>query len=79
MPAVGICAYLAAVYLCADATRAGQPDLAGAFRRRALGTGLIVGAVAVAGIAVWTPTRLCCSPDSPAGPCPWSPGPPRPG
>ncbi|HJT05208.1 MAG TPA: cytochrome d ubiquinol oxidase subunit II, partial [Pseudonocardiaceae bacterium] len=50
--AVGICAYLAAVYLCADAVRADQHDLAEAFRRRALGTGLTVGAVALAGIAV---------------------------
>jgi cytochrome d ubiquinol oxidase subunit II len=50
--AVGICGYLAAVYLCADATRAAQLDLADAFRRRALGTGLGVGAVALAGIAV---------------------------
>ncbi|OLE24167.1 MAG: cytochrome D ubiquinol oxidase subunit II [Catenulispora sp. 13_1_20CM_3_70_7] len=50
--AVGICAYLAAVYLCADAVRAAQHDLAEAFRRRALGTGLIVGVVALAGIAV---------------------------
>jgi cytochrome bd ubiquinol oxidase subunit II len=49
--AVGICAYLAAVYLCADAVRAAQHDLAEAFRRRALGTGLIVGVVALAGIA----------------------------
>jgi len=50
--AVGICGYLAAVYLCADAIRAGQHDLADAFRRRALGTGLVIGAVALAGIAV---------------------------
>jgi cytochrome d ubiquinol oxidase subunit II len=50
--AVGICGYLAAVYLCADAIRAGQPDLADAFRRRALGAGLVIGAVALAGIAV---------------------------
>jgi cytochrome d ubiquinol oxidase subunit II len=50
--AVGVCGYLAAVYLCADAVRAAQPDLADAFRRRALGTGLLVGAIALAGIAV---------------------------
>jgi cytochrome d ubiquinol oxidase subunit II len=50
--AVGACAYLAAAYLTADAARAGQPGLAGAFRRRAIATGLVVGAVAVAGIAV---------------------------
>jgi cytochrome d ubiquinol oxidase subunit II len=50
--AVGACAYLAAAYLTADAARAGQPALAEAFRRRAIATGLVVGAVALAGIAV---------------------------
>jgi cytochrome d ubiquinol oxidase subunit II len=49
--AVGTCAYLAAVYLCDDAARAGTPEL-GSFRRKALGTGLVTGAVALAGIAV---------------------------
>ncbi|GLW98747.1 cytochrome d ubiquinol oxidase subunit II [Microtetraspora sp. NBRC 16547] len=48
--AVGVCAYLAAVYLCDDAVRAGL-DPAG-FRRRAIGTGIVVGVVALAGIAV---------------------------
>jgi cytochrome bd ubiquinol oxidase subunit II len=50
--AVGVCAYLAAVYLTADAERAGQAALAERFRRRALGTGVAVGAVALAGIGV---------------------------
>jgi cytochrome d ubiquinol oxidase subunit II len=64
--AVGTCAYLAACYLCHDAVRLGAPkrrltdpaqvpahdDLAEGFRRRALGTGVAVGAVAVGGIAV---------------------------
>jgi len=50
--AVGVCAYLAAVYLTADAARARQPGLAEALRRRALVTGLVVGAIALAGIAV---------------------------
>jgi cytochrome d ubiquinol oxidase subunit II len=50
--AVGVCAYLAAVYLTADAARASQPGLAEQLRRRALVTGLTVGAVALAGIAV---------------------------
>jgi cytochrome d ubiquinol oxidase subunit II len=50
--AVGTVAYLAATYLCADATREGQHQLAEAFRRRALTTGLVLGAVALGGIAV---------------------------
>jgi cytochrome d ubiquinol oxidase subunit II len=50
--AVGTAAYLAATYLCADATREGQHQLAEAFRRRALTTGLVLGAVALGGIAV---------------------------
>jgi cytochrome bd ubiquinol oxidase subunit II len=50
--AVGTCGYLAAVYLCADARRAGQPRLAAEFRRRALVTAAVVGAIAAAGIAV---------------------------
>jgi cytochrome bd ubiquinol oxidase subunit II len=50
--AVGVCAYLAAVYLTADAVRAGAPDLAEGFRRRGLVSGVVVGAVALAGIAI---------------------------
>jgi cytochrome d ubiquinol oxidase subunit II len=50
--AVGTCAYLAACYLCHDAVRLGAADLAEGFRRRALGTGVAVGAVAIGGIAV---------------------------
>ncbi|TWF79932.1 cytochrome bd-I ubiquinol oxidase subunit 2 apoprotein [Pseudonocardia hierapolitana] len=46
--AVGACAYLAAVYLCADARRAGDEELAEAFRVRALATGVLVGAATVA-------------------------------
>jgi cytochrome d ubiquinol oxidase subunit II len=45
-------AYLAAVYLAADAARIGNSDLVAAFRRRALGTGVVAGAVALAGLAV---------------------------
>ncbi|MEU6738267.1 cytochrome d ubiquinol oxidase subunit II [Streptosporangium sandarakinum] len=58
--AIGVCVYLAAVYLCDDARRAGLPDLAEGFRRRALVTGLVVGAVALAGVAVlrWDAPRL---------------------
>jgi cytochrome d ubiquinol oxidase subunit II len=50
--AVGVCAYLAAVYLTADAVRTGAPDLADAFRRRGLAAGAIVGAIALGGIWV---------------------------
>jgi cytochrome d ubiquinol oxidase subunit II len=50
--AVGTCAYLAAVYLCADARRAGQERLAEGFRRRALATGVLVGAATVAALLV---------------------------
>jgi cytochrome d ubiquinol oxidase subunit II len=50
--AVGVCAYLAAVYLTADARRAGESDLAEYFRSRALTTGFVVGLVAVAGLIV---------------------------
>jgi cytochrome d ubiquinol oxidase subunit II len=50
--AVGTCAYLAAIYLCHDALRLAQPDLAEGFRRRGLITGAIVGAAVLGGIAV---------------------------
>ncbi|WP_326642226.1 cytochrome d ubiquinol oxidase subunit II [Streptosporangium sp. NBC_01755] len=50
--AVGVCAYLAAIYLCDDAVRAGMPHLAESFRTKALIMGLCVGVVALAGIAV---------------------------
>jgi cytochrome d ubiquinol oxidase subunit II len=45
-------AYLAAVYLAGDAERVGEPDLVHAFRRRALGTGVVTGVVAIAGLLV---------------------------
>jgi cytochrome d ubiquinol oxidase subunit II len=50
--AVGTCAYLAAVFLCADARREDDPELVEWFRRRAIGTALVVGVVALIGIAV---------------------------
>ncbi|GHH72854.1 cytochrome D ubiquinol oxidase subunit II [Streptomyces sulfonofaciens] len=50
--AVLACAHLAAVYLCADAVRAGEPGLARGFERRAMLSGLLSGLVALAGIAV---------------------------
>ncbi len=50
--AVIFCAYLAAVYLAADAHRSGRPDLADAFRTRAIAAGVVSGLVAVAGLLV---------------------------
>lgn len=50
--AVATAAYLAAVYLAADAVRLGQPELARAFRVRALGAGLAAGAIALVGLGV---------------------------
>jgi cytochrome d ubiquinol oxidase subunit II len=50
--AVGVCAYLAAVFLVRDAEREGHPDLVGAFRARALGTGVALGVIALGGIFV---------------------------
>jgi cytochrome d ubiquinol oxidase subunit II len=45
-------AYLAAVWLTADAARAGRDDVAEAFRTRALGAGVVAGAVALTGLFV---------------------------
>jgi cytochrome d ubiquinol oxidase subunit II len=45
-------AYLAAVYLAGDSVRAEQPDLARAFRARALLAGVASGAVAIGGLLV---------------------------
>jgi cytochrome bd ubiquinol oxidase subunit II len=50
--AVLTAAYLAAVYLTRDAERAGDAELVEQFRRRALGSGLVVGVVSAAGVAV---------------------------
>lgn len=50
--AVGACAYLAAVYLAADAARRDEQELAEAFRARALGAGAVSGVLAVAGLVV---------------------------
>jgi cytochrome d ubiquinol oxidase subunit II len=50
--AVATAAYLAAVFLCADATRLGEPVLERKFRTRALTAGLVSGAIALAGVAV---------------------------
>ncbi len=45
-------AHVAAVFLGADARRAGQPGLVRAFRARALGSGVVAGALALAGLLV---------------------------
>jgi cytochrome d ubiquinol oxidase subunit II len=50
--AVATSAYLAAVYLAADAARRDEHELEQAFRLRALGAGVVAGAVAVAGLVV---------------------------
>ena len=50
--AVLVCAYLAAVFLCADARREGAEDLVRQFRARALGTAAVTGAVGLAGLFV---------------------------
>src|SRR5258705_16905 len=50
--AVATCAYLAAVFLVADARRRGDADLAGYFRRRATAAAVAAGALALAGIVV---------------------------
>jgi cytochrome d ubiquinol oxidase subunit II len=45
-------AYLAAVYMAGDARRAGLPDLERAFRDRALGAGVVTGALAIGALFV---------------------------
>jgi cytochrome d ubiquinol oxidase subunit II len=48
--AVVVCAYLAAVYLTADARRSGDPELITQFRVRALGAGVVAGIVSAVGL-----------------------------
>ena len=50
--AVATAAYIAAVFLCADAARLGEPGLERKFRTRALAAGLVSGAIALVGVAV---------------------------
>jgi cytochrome d ubiquinol oxidase subunit II len=50
--AVATGAYIAAVFLAGDATRARMPDLAAAFRRRALGAAIVAGGFAIGGLVV---------------------------
>src|SRR5262249_15674014 len=47
--AVAVCAYLAAVYLAADAAHDGDAALEQQFRLRALGSGVVAGAIALIG------------------------------
>ena len=50
--AVATGAFLAAVFMAGDAVRSGLPDLVAAFRRRALGSGVVAGGLALGGLAV---------------------------
>ncbi len=50
--AVGVTAYLAAVFLTGDAARTGKADLVEVFRRKALVTGVVMGLAALGGIGV---------------------------
>ena len=50
--AVATSGYLAAVYLAGDAQRNREPELALAFRKRALGMGVVAGALAIVGLVV---------------------------
>jgi cytochrome d ubiquinol oxidase subunit II len=50
--AVAISAYLAAVYLAADAVRVGERDLERYFRVRSLASGVVTGAIAIGGLIV---------------------------
>lgn len=50
--AVIVCAFLAAVYLAADAERRDRPELARVFRRRSIGAAIAAGVVAAVGVAV---------------------------
>src|SRR3954470_10763510 len=50
--AVAFGAYIAAVYLCADSRRLGDADLEAYFRVRAIASGVLAGAIAIAGLFV---------------------------
>jgi cytochrome d ubiquinol oxidase subunit II len=50
--ALACCAYLAAVFLCREAVVRGEPDLAVGFRRRALASAVVAGALAVLALPV---------------------------
>ena len=50
--AVAVCAYLAAVFLVADARRRSDDELAGYFRRRAIAAAVVAGGLAIGAIPV---------------------------
>ncbi|MFE9609772.1 cytochrome d ubiquinol oxidase subunit II [Streptomyces sp. NPDC006012] len=50
--AVAVCAYLAAVFLTGQAQRRGSTTLERAFRRRAVGAGIVTGLLALAGVFI---------------------------
>jgi cytochrome d ubiquinol oxidase subunit II len=50
--AVATAAYLAAVFLAGDARRLGEPGIEEAYRRRALGSGVVTGALALGALGV---------------------------
>jgi cytochrome d ubiquinol oxidase subunit II len=50
--AVVVCGFLAAVYLSADAERRGNAEMVRAFRTRAIGSAVVAGMVALAGVFV---------------------------
>jgi cytochrome d ubiquinol oxidase subunit II len=47
--AIAVCAYLAAVFLAYDASRLGDDDMVGYFRRRAIGAAVVAGVLALVG------------------------------
>ena len=50
--AAALCAYLAAVYLAREGAAAGSGDLASAWRRRAVASGIVAGILALAGLVI---------------------------
>ena len=50
--AVASGAFMAAVFMAGDSERAGFPDLVAAFRKRALGAGVVAGGLAIGGLLV---------------------------
>ena len=50
--AIATSAYVAAIFLAADASREGLDDLVAAFRRRALGAAVVAGGLAIGGLPV---------------------------
>lgn len=50
--AVALGAYMAAIFLTGDAEKLGEPDMVAAFRRRAIGSAIVAGALALIGLFV---------------------------